>query len=74
MKNQQVSEKNLVTLPDELRTAAHIPLGSNVSFRWCLAAQIDAKKRLKIMSKNGQKFEFLIFMSNIESYKKSSPS
>jgi hypothetical protein len=30
----QVSEKNLVTLPDDLRAAAHIPLGENVSFRW----------------------------------------
>ena len=30
----QVSEKHLVTLPDELRVAAHIPIGPNVSFRW----------------------------------------
>ena len=30
----QVSEKHLVTLPNELREAANIPLGENVSFRW----------------------------------------
>ena len=30
----QVSERHPVTLPDDLRSAAHIPLGDNVSFRW----------------------------------------
>jgi len=30
----QVSEKHLVTLPDDLRISANIPLGENISFRW----------------------------------------
>ena len=60
----QVSEKHLVTLPDHLRVAAHIPVGANVGFRWVypfVKTQHSTPEKIKTLDPSDPLIALILF-------------